>query len=172
MELENIGIDNNTVNDFIEMSMCLPFYDLLYGFFENYQKRIDKEKYIWILSSKYGFNINEENIITNARSDDQVLEIYHSSKNRGSFFCFDHFKEPTDQNDMIKVVVRVLISDFDYVFRIFKTIYMKSGPRCNLQVDHWNQSYYRKIFNSQFYMKKQKQFETYDIQHFNLERFN
>lgn len=128
---------------------------------EGYHNEMQVDKRIYQIAELMTVNLDMEVIIKHQKGDDdRYIDVFHSRSNHEEFIYFDHFKDPTDQNDMVYLAIRVLRSREPKVFPIFKELYLKNSPRCNLELDYWNQSNYRRVFNSAFYIKKQEVYQN------------
>ncbi|MEO0684022.1 MAG: hypothetical protein AAFY76_02980 [Cyanobacteria bacterium J06649_11] len=153
-------------NLYCEYSTCLPVYELFYVRWEDKKELMVKDDRLFKIGRILNVDISQEIIEQHHSGKIKMIDVFHS-KDDEVFIYIDHFKEETDQNDMVYLAVRVLREDEEKVYPIFKDIYMKNNPRCNMQIDYWNQSNYSRVFKSDFYLKKQPEYSDRILNRYN-----
>lgn len=144
-----------TVLDFVEFSFCLPVFDLFYLKWEDNLTKSGKElkEICQILKIEIDVEFIESEYW---KEDNNNVFIFHSKTSVNNFILLDLLKDDYDQCNMITIAVRVH-KDFDIIIRdLLLTLYKKSSPRSNFQIDYFNNHYYRQVFHSSFYFYQQK----------------
>ena len=144
--------------DYCEFSTCLPFEELFYEKWEDNLSDMVVDNTIYDLTKLLNIFIDRKILENGHQGRDKRIDVFHAKGNQEVFAYFDHFKEPTDQNDMIYFAVRLPRANESKVFELFYRLYTKSSPRCNFQIDCWNQSNYHRVFKSEFCIKTQPEF--------------
>lgn len=150
MDTVELKINWQTIQNYLEFSFALPFGDL---FFENWNydewKKDGKEintvsEYLKIpIDFKYLFNKFENESID--------IDVFHNPNNLEEFISVEFVDDPTDQCGMVVLGVRCLKNKEKKIIEILFELYKKRQPRSNFNIDYFNQSNYKRTFNSDFY---------------------
>jgi len=154
---------NETMHNYVENSFCLPYYELLYKEWLGDSENMIDEPLFQVLVDTLRINVDKKIIEKRRVEKGKIIDTFHSLSDVGIFLYIDHFKDPTDQNDMVKVAIRYKKISIKEIEPLFFKLYEKSSPRCNFEIDYWNQSVYNIIFNSEFYLSRVDSFRGYKI---------
>ena len=131
--------DNSTLYDYVENSFCLPYYELIYEEWKEDTAEMIDEHLFYSLVNRLEITV-DTSIIEKRRTEvDKIIDTFHSISDVGTYLYIDHFRDPTDQNDMIKVAIRYKKEKINEIQPLFFGLYTKSSPRCNFEIDYWNQ---------------------------------
>lgn len=165
MKLE---INHTIIYNYVEFSFCLPIGDLFYEKWDEDSLKTDGKE-IRSISTILNATFDKEEIETNYWDKTNNVEVYHSRDDKEVFIMFDLIRDLYDQCDMIYIGVRCNRRDDNIIRDVLLSLYKKSSPRSNFGIDYFNQSLYRRIFNSDFYFYKEERNKNRSIIHHNLE---
>lgn len=146
-------IDHYKMKNYVEFSFCLPINDLFYEKWDDIQPKPDGRE-IKQINSILNTNIDIAYIEQNYWDETNNVEVYHSVDDREVFIYFDLIRDIYDQCDMIYLGIRCNIEKEIEIRDILLSLYKKRNPRSNFNIDYFNQSFYHKVFNSDFYFYK------------------
>ena len=165
MKLE---INHKTFYNYVEFSFCLPINDLFYEKWDEDKPKPDGKE-ITRVSNTLGATFDKGQIEKDYWNQTNSVEVYHSKGNKEVFIMFDLIRDPYDQCDMISIGIRCDRRDDNEVRDILLALYKKGNPRSNFEIDYFNRSLYRQIFNSDFYFYKKEENRGRKINHHNLD---
>lgn len=168
MNLGKLGVNQSSKKYFVEHSMCIPIYDVFYKEWVHPASMMEKDDTISTIAKILKVNINEEIVTIHRNSNEQTIDVFHSDSDLDTFISFDHFNDPTDQNDMIGITVRFKLLEQDIILPLLLKLYMKNAPRCNYEIDYWNQSTYSMVFNRDFYIERVEKYKHYQVYYHNI----
>ena len=164
MKLE---INHKTIYNYVEFSFCLPINDLFYEKWDEAKPRPDGKE-IADVSQILGVTFDKGQIERDYWAETNNVEVYHSNVDKEVFIIFDLIRDPYDQGDMIVIGIRCNRENDEEIRDRLLSLYKKRDPRSNFTIDYFNQSLYRKVFNSDFYFYKNEKNKNRKINHHNL----
>jgi DNA adenine methylase len=165
MKLE---INYTTIDNYVEFSFCLPINDLFYEKWDEDKPKPDGKE-ITSISKTLRATFDQGEIEKDYWGQTNNVEVYHSKDDKEVFIMFYLIRDPYDQCDMIYIGVRCNRRDDIEIRDVLLSLYKKGNARSNFEIDYFNQSLYRQIFNSDFYFYKKEQNINRRINHHNLE---
>ena len=165
MKLE---INHKTIYNYVEFSFCLPINDLFYEKWNEDRPKPDGKE-IASIANILKVTFDKGQIEKDYWDQTNNVEVFHSKDDKEVFIMFDLIRDPYDQCDMIYMGIRCSRTDDNEIRDILLSLYKKRDPRSNFEIDYFNQSLYRQIFNADFYFYKKERNKNRKINHHNLE---
>jgi hypothetical protein len=147
------------MNNYIEFSFHLPFYDLIYDSWSDLNV-LDNHEIIAIaewMDVAFDIEILTKEYEKTVPNHGDIF-IFYNTIDKEKFLYFDLFNEKTDQCGMIQFGLRCLHSERETALQLLDPLFYKNSPRSALSMDWSNQMMFRSIENSDFYLKKRRLF--------------
>lgn len=147
-------IDFSENRNYVEFSFYACFYELLNVENSSWETNLKGNEIFEILSS-VNINVNKDLLIQKYENRlNHDVEVFHSSADEQVFAYFDLKKDPTDQNDMVFLGLRVLKSSEDAVHLKLLDVYKKLMTYSTFEY-YRGDRLYNKTFRSYFYFYEQ-----------------
>lgn len=165
--MNNLEVDYIKSKNYIEYSFALPILSIFYEDWsvENSNDLVLDTSIIDKIADILNIKFDRIRIEENYWAETNNVEVFHG-ENIENFLFFDLGIDPYDQCNMVVLGVRLERKYEKEIFDLMLSLYHRSqGPCSNLQVDYFNQSLYRTVFNENFYFYKDKKYENQKLIH-------
>ncbi len=146
------------MNDFVEFSFHLPFYDLFCkNWFSSTEEMVDDATDFVNLADFFDVKLDKKRLTesfeqrwTENKGD---IFVFLSPNDHFQFIYLDFLRDPTDQAAMIQLAVCCRIEHEKKVLDLLRPIMHKGCPRSALSMDWYNQSLQSYLKNPAFHLK-------------------
>ncbi len=146
------------MNDFVEFSFHLPFYDLFNrNWFSSTEAMVDDDTDFAHLA--HFFDIKLDKKLLTERFEERWADskgdifVLLNPNDHFQFIYLDFLRDPTDQAAMIQLAVRCRIEHEDKVLKLLRPLMHKGSPRSALAIDWYNHSLQSYLKNPSFHLK-------------------
>jgi hypothetical protein len=145
------------MNDFIEFSFHLPFYDLFnrHWFSADEEMVADDTDFVNLanfFNVKLDKNLLTDNYEKTGINKGDIFVLMHPN-DRFQFIYLDFFKDLTDQAAMVKLAVRCRSEHEMKVYKFMRALMHKGSPRSALAIDWYNNQLGNYVENPTFHLK-------------------
>jgi hypothetical protein len=145
------------MNQFIEFSFCLPFYDLFNRhWFSGTEKMVDDDVDFKALADYFHIKLDKDLLTKNfekTTKDKGDIFVLMNPDDRFQFIYLDFFNDPTDQAAMIQLAVRCRNEHEMKVYKLLQPLMHKGAPRSALAIDWYNNQLGSYISDPTFHLK-------------------
>jgi hypothetical protein len=145
------------MSEYIEFSLNLPFYDLVYNSWCADGDKQHKDNHeIMAIADWLGILLDTNALM---REYEKVqagagdVFVFFNPNDSQIFLYFDFFNDVTDQCGMIEFGLRCPRENRDEALKLIDPLFFKGGPRSALSMDWSNEMLLRKVETPDFYLK-------------------
>mgnify|MGYP003605366693 CR=1 FL=1 len=164
---KNMNIDYIKSLNYVEYSFSLPINSVFYEKWDE-DNLVINDKIINEIASILQVKLNKVIIENSFWNETNNVEVFHGNDSE-NFIFFDLIRDEFDQCDMCFLGVRLNKKFEKIIFDLMLSLYYKTkGPCSNLEIDFYNQSLFRMVFNEDFYFYKNEKNKMRKLNHHNL----